>query len=124
MNDPNIDPKLKAAAAEIEAACKKHGCTAIYSLCSPTHAEFGIYFPDWSLVQLRGIDEWGIGLHPHSEPERTSATVHAVFATRDMAHGHFQTFNQLGKIIQREMEVDHIPFGGPGKFSSSEKPKI
>lgn len=118
------DPKLKAAAAEIEAVCKKHGCTAIYSLCSPTHAEFGSFFPDWSLVQIRGTSEWGIGLHLNSEPERTRATVHAVLATRDMAHAHFQTFNQLGKIIQQQIDVDHIPFGGPGKFSSSEKPNI
>ena len=47
------DPKLKEAAAEIKAICRKHDIAAHVALVSPSHAEFVMVLdPTWSACQL------------------------------------------------------------------------
>lgn len=49
---PEAKPDLQAAATEVEAVIRKHGCAGIVGLVSPHGGELRTAFPAWSLIQV------------------------------------------------------------------------
>ncbi len=119
---PQTDPKLKDAAAEIDAVLQKYGIAGFYGLASSTHAEFKLTFPQWSLISTE---------HEHvrfrarsAEPERTEASVHLAFSLRDIAGLMFQNLEAITRLISSQLEVDHSPFSGLWDLDGWQKPKL
>ncbi|WP_190795217.1 hypothetical protein [Leptolyngbya sp. FACHB-541] len=121
-NLPQSDPKLKEAAAEIDAICKKYGIAAFYGLASSTHAEFKLNFPKWSMIS---IEEQGFRFRAKSaEPERSEASIHLAYSLRDIAGLMFQNLEALTQAISQRLDIEHTPFYKIWDLDGWQKPSL
>jgi hypothetical protein len=121
---PQSDPKLKEAAAEIDAICEKYGIAAFYALASSTHAEFKLQFPEWSLVQMEPHGK-GVRLQAKStERELSTASIHLVYSLRDIAGLMFQNLEAIAQVIDEKLGVQHQPFDNLWELDGWQKPDL
>jgi hypothetical protein len=129
MSKSPYDPKLREAAEQFNAMCKKYDCMAVCLLVSPTHAEFvNVLDPSWSVMRPEGPA--GIRFRSKKEDfnskeeqhESTEATTHGVTSivewsrqTNRMWSGILSTLQKHMKIFYKTWadEPDSIP--GDGK---------
>ena len=124
-NLPQSDPKLKAAAAEIDAICEKYGIAGFYGLASSTHAEFKVNFPAWSLIQPDSEKGFRIRIknaeHSH---ELIESSVHLAYSMRDMAGLQFQNFEAVCKTLAERIDIEHEPFHQLWNLDGWQKPNL
>lgn len=122
---PQSDPKLKEAAAEIDAICEKYGIAGFYCLASSTHAEFKVNFPAWSLIQLEGETGFRIRMKKseHSE-ELVTASVHLAYSLRDMAGLQYQNFETVCQHLSTKLDIQHQPFTRIWDLDGWQKPNL
>lgn len=77
------DPKLREAAEEFKALCRKYDCAGFVLFVSPTHSEFVNQFsPSWSVMQPDGSDSIRFRAMRHDFVSRESQEA----AIRSSAH--------------------------------------
>ncbi len=111
---PSFDPKLRECMVEIEKLMKKYDCAGFISLNSPTHGEFQSFLTHMTWSNIRFIphskgEAAHVKIHMKSSPQKTEATVFAIFAIRDMAALCFQQMDQIAKQIGSAVEINHPP---------------
>lgn len=112
-HDAPFDPKLKELINELEPIFEKYDAMAFVNVCSRTHGEFRLYFPKWSVAQLEmcGSNQ-GIRFKSKKDEQthaETEDTVFGLLSIRDMCARVFQWTEQLKKVLDKHMEIDHIP---------------
>jgi hypothetical protein len=124
-NLPQSDPKLKAAATEINAILENYGIAGCYCLASSTHAEFGLEFPDWSLIQRDRENGFRFRVKGSEySNELIESSVHLAYSLRDMAGLHFQNFETICNLVATKLDIHHRPFSGLWDLDGWEKPDI
>lgn len=100
---PGYDPKLKVAAKEIRAVLEKHQVAGSISLASDTHAETCIYFPRWSMIQIKG-EAISIGLRA-KEPERSNSSMFLLLGLRDACTEHALSLTKVSEHLIAAVEA-------------------
>ena len=112
------DPKLKEAAAEIQAIMRKHDIAGYTMLMSKTNSEFMFTLdPSWSAVVVAEdhirirAKEAELG-SKEAVKEKAELTAHILCQLRDLsAHG-FSVADHLIKKMETVYEIDHKPYSG------------
>lgn len=110
----HIDPKLKAALAEIEQIMEKHDCGGIISLHSKTHTEYKFVMPKWSLITFAEPNPDGktvqvdVKHRGKSNPEDTVATYHLMFDAQHVCEVFVEMFAKLRAFLESVPEIGKI----------------
>ena len=117
--DQDYDPKLKEAMQKIEDICSEYEVGYLCVVSSKTHTEYKCDFPVWSLIQN---DKGGVRVKTKSsDPELTNSSFHLLLSIRDVAGMFFANFQEVVESLKDKIEINHEPFGGSKKASTSEK---
>lgn len=109
------DPKLKEVMAEITGILKKHDLAGYIQLVSPTHCEFRFEItPSWSCAKWEDKDAGKLRFKASSKDlgvDKTEAlveaTCHMIYRIRDMCMMGFQNTENMTKLIETQVEVNH-----------------
>jgi len=116
------DPRLKQAMAEIRALCRRYDIGGQITLVSKSHAEFGYFFPTWSVVQPEKGPEGQEGIRIRSFKEYYSSaqaqhdameeSLHCLYQIRDIAGQTFMMFENLTAQVEEVsgLNIEHQPF--------------
>lgn len=110
------DPRLKAAAKEINAVIKKYNIAGAIALASDTHSEFGLSMcPTWSGLS-REENNLRVRLNA-AEPAKVDATMHVLLSLRDLCGQQFLQLSEAAEVVIGEIEkqggsLEHIPLSG------------
>lgn len=93
------DPKLREAAEEFKAICKKYDCAGFVLFVSPTHSEFVNHFsPSWSVARLEGH---GVRFRAKAEELGSAeARNQAVLATTHMFTSAIEWSRQTNEVMR------------------------
>lgn len=107
----NYDPRLREAAQEFDAICRKYDCIGVALLVSPTHSEYlNNLEASWSLMRLDGSY-----LRMRSKREdftskvaqdtATAATAHAITSIFEWSRRTHNHMCELLKMLQKHMRI-------------------
>lgn len=136
MSKP-YDPKLRKAAEEFTALCKKYDCVGSAIFVSPTHAEFVHQLePTWSVMRIEPQDDGGAGIRFRSKAQdfdskeaqeaHTAASAHAVTTLLQHSERSYGLWRGLLEKMQEQMTVlyrtwgskpDSVPGDGQDQYS-------
>ena len=111
------DPKLVQAMKEVRAVLKKHDIAAWVTLYSATHSEFGMEVtPSWSCAYWEDKEQGKLRFRAKQKEigrEKAhaliTATCHMIFSMRDLCAKGFQYADNMAKLLQTQVQVDHKP---------------
>lgn len=119
------DPRLREAAEEFKALCKKYDCTGTVLFCSPTHAEFVTHLEaSWSVITLQDgkhrvrsrLEDFGGDRK--AQHEATECTVHALTSivewSRQTNEVYRAILSELGKYVRVMWTAWDKPASVPG----------
>lgn len=122
----HYDPKLREAAEEFKALCKKYDCMAVTLLVSPTHAEFVNHIsPTWSLMRfeiplernsyaaIRFRSKRADFPTKEAQDAATLATTHGVTSIVEWSRMIHTNWTQLLDMLRQHMVVLHKAWGRP-----------
>lgn len=112
------DPKLKQAMAEIKGILNRHDIAGQVTLVSQTHSEF-LLKPDtsWSCVHFDG-EQLRIRVKKSEIPDKEvrrrliELSAHILLQIRDLNAQNFRFMEQLLKMLEQHVEIDHTPYSG------------
>lgn len=104
---PNeYDPKLKAAANEIDAVLKRYDIGGAMNLVSQTHGEFLISFPTWSGITKEldenGVERVRVRIKGKGEQEKAEGTVHLIVSNLQMFDHMSELFKNLFDLLKEK----------------------
>jgi len=113
------DPKLKTAAAEIEAILQKHDVAGLVILSSPTHLEYQLHVAArWSCCLNEDHGEKGKAIrikalradYPSKEAqaETLKNTVGLILGMSDCCESMIRNLTAVAQMIGTKMEVSHF----------------
>jgi len=114
------DPRLREAAAEIEAVLKKYDCMGLVHLTGKSHGEFLMHLtPSWSCISLEETKDGKMGIRIRAkgvkvntpEHENLTATVAAICDFADQCNNWGGTMYKIKAMLQEKMVIDHDPLG-------------
>lgn len=120
------DPKLREAALEFEALCKKYDCMGSALFSSPTHSEYINYFQtSWSVISLESPTQLRLrskledfGGDKAAQKKATESTLHALTSlvewSRKTHEAYQSVIHQVGKHMRILWKTWDTPDSIPG----------
>lgn len=113
------DPKLREAAEEFKAICKKYDCAGIVLFVSPTHAEFVNHFtPSWSVIKhveggLRFRSKKEDFPSKETQDPHTNASVHMLTSMLEWSKQLNRNVTHLLTELRKHMTIVWSVWGEP-----------
>lgn len=114
------DPKLREAAAEFKALCKKYDCAGICLFVSQTHSEYvNEIFPSWGVITPEGVN--GIRFRskrqdfPTKEAQdaATGSSAHVVTSIHEWTRQLHVQMRDILQVLRKHMRIGWSTWGEP-----------
>ena len=113
MANLEYDPDLKQAVIDIKQILKKYDISGAIGLCSKTHAEFYMEFPEWSCVKLEESGKVAIDIKRENFESMDAAvkavqnTTHVLLRNIDMSNYVIEAMEEILSHIEPKFDITH-----------------
>ena len=113
MANLDYDPDLKQAVIEIKQILKQYDISGTIGLCSKTHSELYVGFPDWSCVKIEESGKVTIDIKRENFESMDAAvmavqnTAHHLLRNIDMSNYVIEAMEEILSHIEPKFDIDH-----------------